>query len=159
MNSDYRIVVGVDGSDDGARALQWAVREAATRGGTVQAVTALTFDSVESSSIHQRDQHRERVERMLGGQVSAALNNDSRVAITTRVVFGSPVDALTDTARGADLLVLRGRRRRRLLRPIHRSIVARCIHAGGCPVVVVPAAPAPRVPAAARPTGIPSAIL
>jgi nucleotide-binding universal stress UspA family protein len=38
--SIYRIVVGVDGSEGGDRALHWAVGEAARRGGTVQAVIA-----------------------------------------------------------------------------------------------------------------------
>ena len=40
MTGNYLIVVGVDGSDGGRRALDWATREAATRGGTVQAVIA-----------------------------------------------------------------------------------------------------------------------
>ncbi len=54
MNTNYRIVVGVDGSEGGERALRWAVHEAARRGGTVQAVTAFTFDGVDASSLTYR---------------------------------------------------------------------------------------------------------
>jgi nucleotide-binding universal stress UspA family protein len=40
MNRTYRIVVGVNGSEGSTRALEWAVTEAANRGGSVQAVMA-----------------------------------------------------------------------------------------------------------------------
>ena len=48
MNPNYLIVVGVDGSDGGRRALDWAAAEAAARGGAVQAVVAWRWDGIES---------------------------------------------------------------------------------------------------------------
>jgi hypothetical protein len=43
MNS-YRVVVGIDGSAESARALRWAVQEAAPRGGTVEAIAVWDWD-------------------------------------------------------------------------------------------------------------------
>ena len=39
MDINYTIVVGVDGSLASRRALRWAVREVASRGGVVKAIT------------------------------------------------------------------------------------------------------------------------
>ena len=47
MESNRLIVVGVDGSDGGRRALDWAADEAAARGGAVQAVAAWRWDRIE----------------------------------------------------------------------------------------------------------------
>jgi nucleotide-binding universal stress UspA family protein len=41
-----RIVVGVDGSDNAAAALDWAVREAARRGASVEAVAVWNYPAV-----------------------------------------------------------------------------------------------------------------
>ena len=47
MNTNQLIVVGVDGSDGGRRALEWAVREAAGRGSAIQAVMAWSRDGLD----------------------------------------------------------------------------------------------------------------
>lgn len=161
MSKFYRIVVGVDGSEGGERALRWAVHEAATRGGAVQAVTGYSFDSADGSSIHDRDQHRVRVEQLLGAQVVAALHDNPRVSVTTRVVFGGAADALLDTARDADLLVLGSHGHGRLFHAILGSVAERCVRDAACPVVVVPVPRSERAAKApvAQPSGIPSAIL
>lgn len=159
MNTTYRIVAGVDGSPGGERALRWAVHEAASRGGTVQAVAAYTFDGNDASSLASRQRHQEAVERMLGTQVVAALANDPRVAVTTRVVFGSPTDVLLDSARGASLLVLGSHGHGRLFHAVLGSVADACVRRAACPVVVVPAPRTDRAPVDPEPTGIPSAIL
>jgi nucleotide-binding universal stress UspA family protein len=159
MTKEYRLIVGVDGSPGGERALRWAVREAARRGGAVQAVTAFTFDGVDGASVHGREQRQQEAERMLGEQVVAALADNPRVAVTTRVVFGTASEVLLDSARRADLLVLGSHGRSRLRHALVGSVTEACVRGGGCPVVVVPA-PAPQHrPAAAELSGIPSAIL
>jgi nucleotide-binding universal stress UspA family protein len=160
MNHTYRIVVGVDGSEGGQRALHWAVQEAARRGGTVQAVTAFTFDGIDGSSLRYRQSQHEQAEQMLGAQVVAALAADPRVAVTTRVVFGTARDVLLDTAHGADLLVLGSHGHGRLAHAVLGSVAEACIRGGVCPVVVVPVPHTEKAPAAAgSTTGIPAAIL
>jgi nucleotide-binding universal stress UspA family protein len=158
MNTNYRIVVGVDGSEGGERALRWAVHEAARRGGTVQAVTAFTFDGVDGSSLRYREQQHERVEQKLGTQVVAALADNPRVAVTTRVVFGTAAEVLLDSARQADLLVLGSHGHGRLFHAVLGSVADACVRGGVCPVVVVPV-PHTDVVSAAASTGMPAAIL
>lgn len=160
MNKEYRIVVGVDGSDGGQRALRWAVREAAHRGGAVHAVTAFTFDGVDGSTVSLRERQHELAERMLGEQAVAALADDPRVAVTTRVVFGTVTEVLLDSAGGADLLVLGSHGHSRLRHAVLGSVAEACVRGGVCPVVVVPVPPgSDQEPAAAAATGMPAAIL
>jgi nucleotide-binding universal stress UspA family protein len=159
MTREYRIVVGVDGSDDGQRALRWAMHEAARRGGRVEAVTAFTFDSVDASSLTYRERQHERVEQMLGEQVVAALADDPRVAVSTRVVFGTAAEVLLDSAHGADLLVVGSHGHGRLYHAVLGSVAEACVRGGVCPVVVVPVPAAEKQSAPAQSTGIPAAIL
>jgi nucleotide-binding universal stress UspA family protein len=161
MTRSRHIVVGVDGSDDGRRALRWAVREAVRRGGTVQAVTAFSFQDAEASSPQYRRAEQQRVETMLGSEVSAALNDNPHVTLTTRVVFGTPADVLIDTAQNADLLVLGSRGRSRIAHAILGSVAESCARRATCPVVVVPVPHSAEPHATTEPvsTGIPTAIL
>ncbi|GIH21103.1 universal stress protein [Rugosimonospora africana] len=157
--STYRIVAGVDGSAGGERALRWAVHEAASRGGTVQAVTAYTFDNIDPASLAGRQQHQVTVEQMLGAQVVAALANDPRVAVTTRVVFGNPTEVLLDSACDATLLVLGSHGHGRLFHAVLGSVADSCVRRATCPVVVIPVPQTEKVPAEPEPNGMPSAIL
>lgn len=159
MNTTYRIVAGVDGSPGGERALRWAVHEAASRGGTVQAVAAYTFDDIDASSLASRQRHQEAVEQMLGTQVVAALANDPRVAVTTRVVFGSPTEVLLDSARNANLLVLGSHGHGRFFHAVLGSVAEACVRRAACPVVVIPAPHTDGAAVDPEPTGMPSAIL
>lgn len=159
MNKDYRLVVGVDGSEGGERALRWAVHEAARRGGTVQAVTAFTFDDVDASSLTDRQRQYALAEQMLGDQVVAALSDNPRVAVTTRVVFGSATEVLLDSARSADLLVLGSHGHGRLYHAVLGSVAEACVRGGVCPVVVVPVPSDDKPSATAGSSGMPAAIL
>jgi nucleotide-binding universal stress UspA family protein len=159
MKNYYRIVVGVDGSEGGERALRWAVHEAARRGGTVQAVTAFTFDGIDGSSLTYRERQHELAEQMLGAQVVAALADDPRVAVTTRVVFGSATEVLLDSARGADLLVLGSHGHGRLYHAVLGSVAEASVRGGVCPVVIVPVPATDRPPTAPESTGMPAGIL
>ena len=159
MNKEYRLVVGVDGSEGGERALRWAVHEAARRGGTVQAVTAFTFDGVDGSNLTYRRRQHELTEQMLGKQVVAALADNPRVAVTTQVVFGEATEVLLDSAQNADLLVLGSHGHGRLYHAVLGSVAEACVRGGICPVVVVPVPAAVKEPAKAESTGMPAGIL
>jgi nucleotide-binding universal stress UspA family protein len=153
MTSNYLIVVGVDGSDGGRRALDWAVHEAATRGGTVQAVTAWRWDGIEAGPItagnptDEKEHATALLERELG-----ALR--ARVEVTTpiagEVVEGRAADALTHAARTADVLVLGSHGHSRVRHTVLGSVSEECVRKANCPVVVIPVpvpAPAPAEPA------------
>src|SRR5690242_12560747 len=89
--STYRIVVGVDGSDGGTRALRWAAQEVASRGGTVQAVAAWTYDSVPGAVVAATNpiEERERARRGLDDSVAEVAAVFPKVAIASEVIEGN----------------------------------------------------------------------
>lgn len=157
MTTTFRIVVGVDGSEGGERALHWAVREAARRGATVRAVTAWTWAGVDAATVSGPEEARRHVEDMLGKAIVAELNNDPRVPVSTEIVHGPAGPALVDAARGADLLVLGRHGHGRIFHAVVGSVAEHCIREAPCPVVVLPV---PReAPVEPVPTGMPAGIL
>jgi nucleotide-binding universal stress UspA family protein len=153
----YRIVVGVDGSEGGQRALRWAIHEAAVRGGSVTAVTAWTWAGIDASTITNPDDARRHVEDMLGKAIVKALNDDPRVPVATKVVLGAAGPTLVEAARDADLLVLGSHGHGRLFRAVVGSVAEECIRTATCPIVVLPVPRTER--AEAQPSGIPAGIL
>ena len=160
MTTHYRIVVGVDGSESGERALRWAVREAAHRpGATIRAVTAYSVDGPEGSSLWYRERCQSDAETALGAQVVRALNANPRVPVTTHVVQGNAVEALLDAARAADVLVLGSHGHGRIFQAVLGSVAAACVRRSTCPVIVVPAPRTQHTHAPLAPTGVPTGIL
>jgi nucleotide-binding universal stress UspA family protein len=144
----YRIVVGVDGSDGGIRALDWAVAEAARRGGTVHAVTAWQWTQPELG-IDIRAEHDRMARLSLEEAVVAARAPYPKVAVSTEATPGPAAEVLTRAAADADLLVIGSHGHGRLFHAVLGSVAEACVRAAVCPVVVVPQ---PRVaPRAAEP--------
>ncbi len=163
MDTSVRIIAGVDGSEGGARALRWAIEEAAARGGIVDAVTAFTYDGLDGTTIPYQQARREAVERALVEAVSAAHRDAPGVPVTTKVINGYAPDALTDAAADADLLVLGSHGHGRLFHAVLGSVAEHCVRHATCPVVVVPVPARPAEPVAATTrepaTGLPAGIL
>src|SRR5205807_4206382 len=99
----YRIVVGVDGSDGGTRALDWALAEAAVRGGTVQAVAAWQWTQPDIGA-DIRAEHDRLARQTLEEAVTAARTRFPDVAVSTEAVPGPAAPTLTRAAADADLL-------------------------------------------------------
>jgi nucleotide-binding universal stress UspA family protein len=142
MNTNYRIVVGVDGSQGSRRALAWAVHEAANRGGTVQAVTSWRWDGVDLppyASTHpdqERDHARQVLDREIEEMPEAAR---AGVSIASEVVEGRAADVLAAAARDADLLVLGSHGHSRIRHTMLGSVSDECVRKSTCAVVVLPA--------------------
>lgn len=140
--SENLIVVGVDGSDGGRRALRFALREAAHRGASVEAVTAWMWDDIDTAPITPANPHeaRERAAAMLRQEVEQALAEwvTKAPSVAREVVEGRPVQVLVDAASDADLLVLGSHGHSRLHHVALGSVSEACIRQAGCPVVVVP---------------------
>jgi nucleotide-binding universal stress UspA family protein len=138
--STYRIVVGVDGSDGGERALRWAAGEAHRRGGTVEAVIAWTWDGIDTGlgTPTNPSDARDLAEKALTRTVTAVNTMYPTVAIAAETVQAGPAAALTRAARDADLLVLGSHGHGRLHHAVVGSVAEACIRAAACPVVVVP---------------------
>jgi nucleotide-binding universal stress UspA family protein len=139
--ADDRIVVGVDGSDGGRRALRWAIHEAADRGRTVQVVTAWRWDRSETTSGANvaAAQERERAEQILHDELAAV--GDSSVVIAAEAVEGRAADVLCAAARDAGLLVLGSHGHGRTMHTVLGSVSEECVRRGPCPVVVIPVPP------------------
>ena len=135
----FRIVVGVDGSEGGRRALSWAVHDAAVGGGTVQAINAWRRRTFDRSAVRGtgggRDDEAKRSEGLLVREIEAVPNR-SGVMIAAEAVEGRAADVLTDAGRNADLLVLgsHGNPGERHLGPVSLE----CLRYATCPIVVLP---------------------
>ncbi|HUJ67628.1 MAG TPA: universal stress protein, partial [Acidimicrobiales bacterium] len=99
------IVVGIDGSDDGQRALRWAVDEARRRGATLDVVYAW-----ELTASHMLSPDPQGRARSILAESLAAVNTDG-LEICPRLVQGRPVPNLIYAAAEADLLVVGSRGR------------------------------------------------
>jgi nucleotide-binding universal stress UspA family protein len=141
MNTKHLIVVGVDGSDGGRRALEWAVREATGRDTAVQAVTAWSWDGIEYGPIAAMSpsEERERASSLLEREIATVLTNTGgHHTIAAEVLEGRPADVLTAAARSADLLVLGSHGHSRVRHTVLGSVSEDCVRKAPCPVVVIP---------------------
>lgn len=154
MNSTQHIIVGVDGSPGGERALRWAVREASHHPATIEAITAFMFDAMDGSILRYRRAQRDAAQQMLATQVNAVLAGYPGVTVTTRLAYGSASEVLVDAAAKADLLVIGSHGHGRLFHALLGSIAEDCVRRATCAVVVVPA---PLTVKAAEPVGAASA--
>jgi nucleotide-binding universal stress UspA family protein len=133
MSTERLIVVGVDGSEGGRRALTWAARHAATTGATIQVVTAYDGEGPRAAD------NRRDADGMQQWEVDTCADLDeTRMVVAREVVPGAAVDVLTDAARRADMLVLGTHGKSHLLTALLDSVSDACIRRAACPVVVVP---------------------
>lgn len=143
MDHTYRIVVGVDGSPGGRLALKWALREAARRGGTIQAVIAWQWDGPAAAPVPDvyPEAAKDRAVQILSRELDATMADFvTPPPVATEVVQGSPGAVLTRAAQDADLLALGSHGHGRLHRAVLGSVSEECIRHASCPVVVVPLA-------------------
>jgi len=132
------IVVGIDGSVESLAALHWALREAASVGGSAEVVHCWQPHQVSDILFGSPDElHRGSV-CMLQNEVAAALRTlprPPRVTQTSR--RGRPASVLTDIATGASMLVLGAHGRTDLRDFTQGKVAASCLKNAGCPVVIV----------------------
>jgi len=141
MTTKHLIVVGVDGSEGGRRALEWAVGEADARGSAVQAVTAWSWDGLDYAPVTAINaaEAKERATRLLDDAIRALVaRHGSHLPVAAEVVEGSPADVLAAAGRAADLLVLGSHGHSRVRRTVLGSVSEACIRKASCPVVVIP---------------------
>ncbi|GAA1662831.1 universal stress protein [Glycomyces endophyticus] len=136
-----RIVVGVDGSAASLRALEWALREAALTGATLEALHAwevpaaygtgmvMTVPSSEEFEAAARESLTRAVEQVAG--------TDHEVDIVRNTVAGHPARVLMDAAEGASLLVVGSRGHGGFVGTLVGSVSQYCVSHAPCPVVVV----------------------
>ena len=150
-----RVVVGVDGSEHGQRALRWARREAEIHGHELVALLAWglfdqlhvgeaePFDpdygpadaaaaAVDASALEEAARH------LLDRAVDAAEAQVPGVSVERVLVAGSTADGLLGAAKGADLVVVGSRGVGGFRGLLLGSISHQLAHHAPCPVVVIP---------------------
>lgn len=139
------IVVGVDSSESSARALRWALRQAAATGGIVEAVTAWEYPQYSAWSglaagAWDEATFREGARQMLAGMLEKA-GPEPGVEVRARVEHGHAAAVLLEVSRDAQLLVLGSRGHGGFTGALLGSVGQHCIHHAQCPVVIVRDAP------------------
>jgi nucleotide-binding universal stress UspA family protein len=132
------IVVGVDGSENGRRALVWALDEARHRDGRCHLVHAVDFGLVAASTFAGRavEELREAGESVLESELEFA--RQSGVPVDGELALRSAAQALIDSSRGAAMLVVGSRGHGGFAGLLLGSVSSACTHHATCPVVVVP---------------------
>lgn len=140
------IVVGIDGSELSARALDWAIEEAVLRNLPLTVVYAWHVNEwamTQTTLAHLGDLRKEMQEAChtaADEMLRKALVRVERHCETTIVTpEAPPAKALLDASAGADLLVV-GRRGTGALHHVMTlgSVSSKCVHLAMCPVTVVP---------------------
>ncbi len=136
-----RIVVGIDGSDEASRALQWAADHAGP-GDTVVATHIWhipPLESVEAPIYNPADvqvEARRLCERVVAGiQLSA----DAAPQIDISIQHGHTGRLLIEASEDADLLVVGSRGHGGFVGLLLGSVSTHAVHHAKCPIVVVPA--------------------
>jgi len=138
------ITVGIDGSSHSARALEWALKEAAIRHARL---TVLTVHSVPMSGwtgnpivlpsdADDQEKARQAAEEMTLKAV-AQLGEAQPASVTVRVVTGYPAEELIKVSEGADLLVVGSRGAGGFAKLILGSVSNQVVHHAHRPVAVV----------------------
>lgn len=136
-----RIVVGVDGSAEARRALEFAVEEARRRVGEIDAVFAYPSTAYYPGTEFGlfAPPPREAVEKQAMQTLRHALDQvPDDIIVHPIVVEGPAAHALLDAAKDADLLVVGSRGRGGFAGLLLGSTSHQVVSHARCPVVVVP---------------------
>jgi nucleotide-binding universal stress UspA family protein len=138
-----RIVAGVDGSPASLAALRWAVRQAETTGGFVDAVIAWQIPTTLSGygwaplTIAECSEFVETATKTVQEAVSEVTGPEGNPRVHTVVAEGNPAQVLLDASEGADLLVLGTRGHGWFTETVLGSVSQDWVHHAHCPVVVM----------------------
>lgn len=132
------VVIGVDGSDDGHRALDAGLEEARLRGGRCVVVHAWDLGVVAASPvIADTAEVLERAARELIDEEAGRIAGRG-VPVSRSLVYGSPAKALLDASEHADLVVVGSRGLGGVAARLLGSVSSACAAHAACPVLVVP---------------------
>ena len=141
------IVVGVDGSDGGRAALDFAAEEAALRGARLKVVTVWEIPpavvaglAADSGFFEQsREDNRQHAEAIAADAVARVALLQPSVVCEQRVVEGHEARVLLEEAKDAMLVVVGSRGRGGFAGLLLGSVSHQVVNHARCPVTVVPA--------------------
>jgi nucleotide-binding universal stress UspA family protein len=140
------IVVGVDGSEGGKAALDFAAEEAALRGARLYVVTAWEIPPVVVAGIaadsgfygQSRDESRQHAVAVAAEAAARVAERYPTIVCEQRVIEGQQAKVLLDQARDATLIVVGSRGHGGFTGLLLGSISQQVVNHAPCPVVVVP---------------------
>ena len=136
-----RIVVGIDGSMTSRRALNWAVDAARTHQARVQVVHAWHPSYVSPMDAHLIDSSdvlEQGAQTVLDEALAEVDSTALDAAVEQTLAFGSAGQAILETAKGADLVVVGSRHQSTAGCLFLGSVSMQVTQHADCPVVVVP---------------------
>jgi nucleotide-binding universal stress UspA family protein len=132
------IVVGVDGSPQSRRALQWAARMSAATGRPIRAVIAWHVPfGYGGMYLPESWSPGDDAAHLLADTVDQAFPGGRPVGLRTHVHAGHPVAVLLDECADATMLVVGSRGRGGFGGLLLGSVSAECARHAPCPVLVV----------------------
>ena len=130
------IIVGVDGSSQSRRALQWALSEAAARRAPLTVLSVRDDGAVTCTAGDlTQDQAAEEVQELVDQAVSS--QSGPAPPVTVQVIPGSPAAELLGAGRDADLVVVGSRGSGGLGRRGVGSVSGQVACDAACPVVII----------------------
>ncbi len=139
------VVVGIDGSDEARRALNWAVREAGLRESALTVFTVIstmaspwTGHPLSAPNGEAAVEHARQAAEDAVAKSTAELPESRPASITVKAFVGFPAPALIEASRSADLVVVGSRGNGGFGPLLLGSTASQVTHHAACPVVVVP---------------------
>lgn len=137
---DLPVVVGVDGSEPGLRAVDWAADEAVRRGAPLRLVYASLWERYEGAQPAEdpgEPYERLRAEDIVETAARRAHGRRPDLKISTEVVAEEPEYVLVRESRSASLLVTGSRGRSGIAEALSGSVSLTVAGHAHCPMVVV----------------------
>lgn len=137
------IIVGIDGSGDSHRALEWAMNEAAIRRVPLTVVTVAHPVAGFWGVAYYRecqilvDEARLAADEAVA-KARARVGETSPASVTVEAVSGIPAQEMLRAARNADMIVVGFRGTGRLSRRLPGSVSTQITNHAHCPVVIIP---------------------
>ncbi len=137
------ILVGVDGSGNSQRALEWAAKEAAIRHTSLTVLTVhqavhgwsgtLYYPPDQAGTEKVAEAARAETDKVLAG-----LGDSRPESVTVKAVHGYPAEELINAGADADMIVLGARGAGGFARSLMGSVSAQVAQHATCPVLIIP---------------------
>jgi nucleotide-binding universal stress UspA family protein len=137
-SAQYRIVVGVDGSDQSRKALRWSARLAGIFGARLDAVAAWEYPPSFGWSVIPDDWNpSEDTRKMLEQTVTEVLGDQTPPGLQLEVREGVPARVLLDSSKDAQLLVVGSRGHGGFAGLLLGSVSSNVAEHATCPVLII----------------------
>ena len=135
--SQHRIVVGIDGSLESARALEWAITQARRSGAILEIVTVWMFPmAVGYAFTTTVNEVRDRARSLVDEAIRHVRDVAPDVVVRGEITEQSPGPALVKASKGADLLVVGSRGMGGFEELLVGSVARYCARHASCSVVL-----------------------